>query len=155
MTELQQDTYLDPSEATGAAFVARGIEGPVVMLNLLRFRDVADYSAFLQLAPPQPISGREAYERYIEHTLPFLRASGGDLLYVGSGGDYLIGPPGRGWDLAMLVRQRSADSFLAFASDAEYLAGLGHRVAAVRDSRILPLVDAMPASAAALGSIRT
>jgi hypothetical protein len=42
---------------------------------------------------------------------------------------------------AMLVRQSSIASFFAFASDEAYLAGIGHRVAAVRDSRILPLLD--------------
>ena len=78
-----------------------------------------------------------------EHTLPFLKASGGEVLYVGSGGDFLIGPAGRGWDMAMLVKQSSVESFMEFASNHEYLAGIGHRVAAVRDSRILPLVDAL------------
>jgi hypothetical protein len=41
----------------------------------------------------------------------------------------------------MLVRQHSIEAFMAFASNAEYLAGLGHRVAAVEDSRLLPLVE--------------
>jgi hypothetical protein len=138
---VPREVHLDPTPATGAAFVSRRIAGEIVMLNLLRFRAVADYSASPELAPPAPISGRAAYERYIAHTLPYLRASGGDLLFVGEGGDYLVGPAGEGWDLALLVRQRSADAFLAFASDAAYLAGLGHRTAALRDSRILPLVD--------------
>jgi hypothetical protein len=71
-----------------------------------------------------------------------LRASGGDVLYLGIGGNYLIGPPDRGWDMAMLVRQRSIADFFAFASNEGYLAGIGHRVAALHDSRILPLVDA-------------
>jgi hypothetical protein len=46
----------------------------------------------------------------------------------------------------MLVRQSSVQSFLAFAQDAGYLAGLGHRTAAVEDSRLLPLVE-LPAQA--------
>ena len=41
----------------------------------------------------------------------------------------------------MLVRQSSAQSFLAFAGDAGYLAGLGHRTASLADSRLLPLVE--------------
>jgi uncharacterized protein (DUF1330 family) len=143
-----EDVYLDPSNATGAAFLSRRISGEVVMLNLLRFRMVADYSAFPELAPRVAITGREAYERYIQHTLPFLSASGGRILYAGSGGNYLIGPPGRGWDMALLVRQHSVTAFMAFASNPAYLAGIGHRLAAVRDSRILPLVDALlPAGA--------
>jgi hypothetical protein len=32
-------------------------------------------------------------------------------------------------------------AFLAFASHDAYLAGLGHRTAAVEDSRLLPLVE--------------
>ncbi len=141
MKEGEQRIYLDPDETTGAALFARNIRGAVAMLNLLRFREVADYSAFPELAPRSPISGRRAYQRYIEHTLPFLRASGGQVLYLGTGGDYLIGPPGEGWDMALLVRQSSVAAFMAFASDQAYLAGIGHRVAAVRDSRLLPLVD--------------
>jgi hypothetical protein len=46
----------------------------------------------------------------------------------------------------MLVRQSSMQSFLAFAQDAGYLAGLGHRTAALADSRLLPLVE-MPVPA--------
>lgn len=131
--------YLEPTMEAGRALFMRGIVGDVVMLNLLRFRDVADYSAHPELAPPAPISGAEAYERYMAHTMPFLRASGGDVLFYGEGGGFLIGPPAERWDRAMLVRQRSVQDFMAFAEDAAYLAGLGHRTAAIEDSRLLPL----------------
>jgi hypothetical protein len=40
------------------------------------------------------------------------------------------------------VQQRSVADFMAFASDKEYLAGVGHRTAALEDSRLLPLVEA-------------
>jgi len=50
----------------------RGIAGPVVMLNLLRFRAIADYSASPELAPSLPISGAAAFDRYvIAHPAPF------------------------------------------------------------------------------------
>jgi hypothetical protein len=32
------------------------------MLNLLRFREIADYSANPELTPAEPISGAEAFE---------------------------------------------------------------------------------------------
>jgi hypothetical protein len=41
----------------------------------------------------------------------------------------------------MLVEQASTAAFLAFASNAEYLAGTGHRTAALEDSRLLPLQE--------------
>ncbi len=141
MTATARQRYLEPTQEAGRDLVRRGIRGEVVMLNLLRFRDVADYSASPELAPPSPISGAEAFRRYVDHTLPYLKRSGGDLVFLGEGGRFLIGPPDERWDLAMLVRQTSVESFLAFASDAGYLAGLGHRTAALEDSRLLPLVE--------------
>lgn len=110
-------------------------------MNLLRFRDEADYSATPDLAPPTPITGEEAYRRYAEHTLPYLRQAGGDMIFAGKGGAYLIGPPDERWDLAMLVRQSSVEAFLSFASNPGYLTGMGHRTAALEDSRLLPLVE--------------
>jgi len=133
--------YIDPTQENGRGFMMRGIEGPVVMLNLLRFREVADYCATPDLAPADQITGAQAFDRYIEHTRPFLEKSGGELLFLGEGGTFLIGPETERWDLAMLVRQSSVGSFMSFATDQAYLAGLGHRTAAVEDSRLLPLVE--------------
>lgn len=133
--------YLEPSDESARRFFERDIKGPLTMLNLLRFRDVADYSRFPQLAPPDPISGREAYDRYVRHTIPFLNASGGSLELFGTGGHNFVGPAEERWDLVMLVRQASVNGFLAFASNEDYLAGIGHRTAALEDSRMLPIVD--------------
>lgn len=133
--------YLEPTQASGRAFVMRQMTGKVIMLNLLRFRETADYSATPALAPPIPISGAEAFQRYIEHSLPYLHETGGDIEFLGVGGPLLIGPPGERWDRVMLVRQHSVEAFLAFASHEAYLAGIGHRTAAIEDSRLLPLTD--------------
>jgi len=133
--------YLDVTQEAGRAFFMRGLSGSVVMLNLLRFREQADYSANPELAPKEPISGAAAYQRYIEHTLPFLKKSGGEVLFLGRGGPVLIGPADERWDAMLLVRQRSVQDFLAFAQDPAYLAGMGHRTAALEDSRLLPLVE--------------
>lgn len=111
------------------------------MLNLLRFREIADYSNAPLLAPEMPISGAEAFNRYVRHTLPFLKESGGDLMFLGSGGAILIGPEDERWDRVMMVRQSSVQSFLSFANNESYLAGLGHRTAALEDSRLLPISE--------------
>lgn len=134
-------TYLEPTQEAGRALFSRGISGPVVMLNLLRFKAIADYTATPALAPASAISGKDAYRRYMDHTVPFLRASGGELVFYGRGGQFLIGPSDETWDAAMLVRQASLQSFLQFASNPEYLAGIGHRLAALADSRLLPLLE--------------
>jgi len=137
----QSIRYLEPTQQSGRTFVMKGMQGKVVMLNLLRFRTIADYSKNPELTPKQPISGAAAFDLYIRHTLPFLHESGGEILFLGTGDSFLIGPEDERWDLALLVRQNSVESFLAFANNAEYLAGLGHRTAAIEDSRLLPLTQ--------------
>jgi hypothetical protein len=122
----QSNPTLEPTQEGGRAFWQREIAGPVVMLNLLRFRSVADYSATPHLAPEGPISGAAAFDRYIAHTLPYLLEGGGELLFLGEGGRFLIGPAEERWDRAMLVRQSSVQSFMAFADHTGYRAGLGH-----------------------------
>ncbi|MFO1081991.1 MAG: DUF1330 domain-containing protein [Reyranellaceae bacterium] len=133
--------HLAPTREAGRLFVQGRFPGALVMLNLLRFREVADYSAHPGAAPTTPISGAAAFDLYIRHTLPYLRDSGGDLLFLGTGGPLLIGPADERWDMAMLVRQASVASFLSFAHHQDYLAGLAHRTAALEDSRLLPLSE--------------
>jgi hypothetical protein len=132
--------HLDPTDANIRRLLDRNITGPIVMLNLLRLRDVADYSAHPDLSPAEPISGRAAYQRYVNHTEPYLAATGGTVLLLATGGPNFIGPPDERWDVVMLVQQTSLQDFFAFASNDGYLAGMGHRVAAVEDSRLIPLV---------------
>ena len=133
--------YIEPSQETGAALIRRNISGEVVMLNMIRLRDIADYSGSPELAPASEISGREAFQKYIDHTMPFLKESGGELILLGEGGKYFIGPDDEQWDIVMLVKQSSVEKFFAFASNPGYLAGIGHRTAAIVDSRLLPIVE--------------
>jgi uncharacterized protein (DUF1330 family) len=137
--------YLAPTQELGRRFVMRGLTGNVVMLNLIRLRTVADYSGFPDLAPESPVSGRAAYDLYIEHTLPYLQKSGGRLDFLAEGGSWLIGPEDERWDLALLVRQKDMETFFGFEQDPDYMKILGHRTAAVEDSRLLPLAE-RPAS---------
>ena len=132
-------TYLEPTQDAGRYLLKRGISGEIIMLNSATPAEVANYAANPELAPAQPITGAEAYDRYIAHTFPYLIESGGDFLFLGEGGPFLIGPEGERWDRALLVKQSSVQAFMAFSRDTEYLAGLGHRTAAVEDARLLPL----------------
>jgi hypothetical protein len=134
--------HLEPTQESGRDFLMRSIDGEVVMLNLLRFRDIADYAHTPHLEPDNPISGAEAYQLYIEHTLPHLRESGGDVEFMGDGGPFLIGPSDERWDMVLLVRHKNVQTFMSFASNEAYLGGIGHRLAAISDSRLLPIAPA-------------
>ena len=131
--------YLEVTPQQGAAFFGTPDEGEVVMLNLLRFRDRADYSRAPGLEPEGGCSGRAAYALYMRDMTPLLEASGGEVLFSGTAAGFLIGPQDETWDHVLLVRQASKASFLAFASDPEAQAITAHRTAAIRDSRLLPI----------------
>jgi hypothetical protein len=135
-----KETFLDATEESAVALFSRDISGPITMLNLVCFRDVADYSGSPAIRPESDISGREAFQKYIDHTLPFLNKTGGDIQFLGEGGKFFVGPQNENWDLVMLIQQNSMADFINFASNEDYLSGIGHRTAAIVDSRLLPLV---------------
>jgi hypothetical protein len=51
--------------------------------------------------------------------------------------NFLIEPSNERRDAAMLLQQAGPAAFIAFASNADYLAGIGHRAAALEDPRLL------------------
>jgi hypothetical protein len=59
-----QPVFLDPTDKSVGQLLQRGISGPITMLNLLRFRDWADHTDSPEAAPPNLISGKDAYDRY-------------------------------------------------------------------------------------------
>jgi uncharacterized protein (DUF1330 family) len=130
--------HLKPTAEAGKALFERNLKGPVVMLNMLKFKEIADYSASPELAPAQPISGQEAYKKYMKDTKKYLEEAGGEVIFMGKSGQFLIGPEAASWDAVLLVKYQSVETFLAMIFDEGYLAGTPHRIAALEDSRLLP-----------------
>lgn len=134
------ERYINATHDQGEKFYLKyNDKGKVVMLNLLRFREAADYSNFKELQPEESISGKEAYQLYVENTLPVLEKSGAKVLFYGKSNSFLIGPQTEEWDAVLLVEHQSVTAFMQFAENADYLKGAGHRTAALEDSRLLPI----------------
>ncbi len=134
-----QTTYLNPTDESAKQLFSKSIKNEVIMLNMLRFKEVADYSQLAKIAPKTAITGKEAYQIYIDETLPFLEKSGGEIMLLGKSEHFFIGPMVEKWDLVMIIKQKSLESFLSFASDPQYQHVIGHREAAIADSRLLPI----------------
>jgi len=132
--------YLEPTPESGRRFFGGNIQGEVIMLNLLRFRAWADYSGFPAAMPATPISGEQAFDRYIALALPCLQKAGGELILLGKSDHFLIGPFDERWDRVMLIIQQSKEAMLSIMNDAEYTSSLVHRTVALEDSRLLPMV---------------
>ncbi len=136
------EKYLDATSESGREFYMNFHQkGKVVMLNLLKYRETADYSNHQELDPGKEISGREAYQLYMKRTLPELEKAGSKMLFFGDSNAFLIGPESERWDAVLLVAHESAEKFIAFSQNKDYLKTAGHRAAALEDSRLLPVTE--------------
>ncbi len=126
---------LNPSAEQFAEF-ARSMPSaqPILMLNLLRYREQADYPA---ASGESPCSGRKAYARYSRTALAKVQGVGGSVEILAQAHATLIGPPGECWDEVLLVRYPSKEAFLGMLADTEYQAATVHRSAALADSRLI------------------
>ena len=104
-------------------------KGPVVMVNLVRFRKrAADGSG----------SGWDAYLRYSEMTMPLIKGQGGTVLWAGKAEGTAYGNPGANrWDYVVLVRYPSRKAFLEMVSSAGYAKANVHRENGVDDHVII------------------
>ena len=75
---MSETVHIDPTRAAFDAFKALPRDEPIWMLNLVRYRDVADYPAGHALHG-QGLSGAEAYKRYGETSGPIFARVGGEM----------------------------------------------------------------------------
>jgi uncharacterized protein (DUF1330 family) len=121
---------IDPTGARIRDLRDHGPDGPVIMLNLLKFKEKANYPAG---HPGAGVSGAEAYARYEAlFTQELAEVSGAVPIYNGPVMRVLVGSEADGdWDRMLIVRYPSRTHFLAMMSNETYRAGLVHRYAAL------------------------
>ncbi|CAN7451884.1 DUF1330 domain-containing protein [Bradyrhizobium sp. LjRoot220] len=87
-------------------------QGPVVMVNLMRFRERSlDGDG----------SGWDAYLRYSALTVPMIKARGGTLLWTGDAKAVALGvEEGNQWDYLALVYYPDAAAFIDMMTSADY-----------------------------------
>jgi hypothetical protein len=90
------ETYIDPSPANFAAFKNMARDTPINMLNLLLYRDVAEYPEGHQHAD-KGWSGREAYQEYGRTSGPIFQRVSGRILWRGRFEVVVTGPEGERW----------------------------------------------------------
>lgn len=86
--------------------------GPVVMLNLMRFRERSlDGNG----------SGWDAYLRYSALTIKLIKARGGTIIWTGTAEGVALGVPEQHrWDYVALVRYPSRAAFLDMMTSPDY-----------------------------------
>ena len=102
---------ISPSPQALAALAANPDNGPVVMLNLLKFKRGG---------------GSKAYARYSDAFKTVLESRGGRFLYLGRAAELLVGE--QTWDAVALVEYPSRKVFLEVTATDEYASMHAFRV---------------------------
>lgn len=101
--------------------------GPVVMVNLLRFKERSADG-----------SGRDSYLRYSKAVMPLIKAAGGTVLWAAEIEGVVYGASdAKHWEFVVLVRYPSRLAFLNMVTSPEYARANVHRENGVDDHVIL------------------
>lgn len=123
--------HIDPTPEQFIAFKSLNREKPLNMMNLVRLRDLANYT------DRRGGTGAEAYAAYGKESGPIFTGVGGKIIWRGNPKVMMIGPKDETWDIAFIARYPSLNAFLAMVMDPKYQDIVYHRQAAVADSRLL------------------
>jgi uncharacterized protein (DUF1330 family) len=115
------------------AFAAGEPDVPVVMFNLLAYRERAHYA---HSVPDADVSGREAYQRYGRGVARLLLGVGARPLWLGRAETTLVGDP-EAWDEFAVVEYPSRAAFFAMVSSTAYQAQLHHRDAGLARTELI------------------
>ncbi len=119
------DNALMPTPEQAAAFFTSEDQGPLVMVNLLRFREVATYP---DGSEPE-LSGRDAYMRYGVAVEACIAQVGGRGLFSGPVTGMLLGAAEEPWDMVALVWYPSPKAMMEMVALPEYRDIEVHRLA--------------------------
>ena len=96
-----------------------GDDGPIVMLNLNRYRS------------------REDYARYAEVAAGVLAELGGRVLWHGPAEQTVVGGPDERWDEVLAIYYPSRSAFIALASDPRIAEARADRVAGLEQATLI------------------
>jgi uncharacterized protein (DUF1330 family) len=107
-------------------------EGPVVMLNLLKFK---------ARAQGEEGSGADAYRRYGEAAVKMVEEQGGRVLWQGRADQMLIGDTEQSWDSVVLVEYPSRQAFIEMVTTPKYEAAHEHREAGLERTNLVAMTE--------------
>lgn len=128
--------YIDPSRANFEAFKALPRDEPIHMLNLLLYRDLAEYPEGHE-HHDKGWTGRRAYEEYGATSGPIFRRVGGSIVWRGAFQTMVTGPEERAWHDGFVAQYPNSGAFFEMIKDPDYQLAVVNRTAALVDSRLI------------------
>lgn len=129
-THTHTDPWLAGNADEFAAFARGADEGPVHMLNLLKFR--ARSRAGDQ-------TGAQAYATYGALAAPYVEKHGGRLVWAGASTQHLVGDMAFAWDSVLIVAWPRRQNLIDLGNDPGYQAIAHHRVDGLERTMLIAL----------------
>ena len=114
-----------PNEEQMAGFLEGDTETPIKMVNLLKFKDKADYKDGRQTS----LTGKEAYQIYADEVQGHLEKVGGQSIFFGEVERLMLGEVEELWDWVAIAEYPSRKAMLEMVMDSEYQKSEEHRSA--------------------------
>ena len=122
---MRVENAVFPGTAQITSFFGGPENGPFVMVNLLKFKETAEYAD----GSDADLSGARAYARYGKAIQACLAAVDGRQIYAGPVTGLMIGEVEELWDMVALVEYPSLAAMQKMMSSPEYRAIEVHRKA--------------------------
>ena len=105
-----------------------GPDGPIFMVNLLKFKDKADYDDGREV----DLTGREAYQLYATEVSKLLKTFEGEAIFWGDVSFLALGQVEELWDEIAIARYPSRGHMLRMSLSPEWQAISAHRAAGLK-----------------------
>jgi len=113
---MQLDNKIHHSVEQWEALAKQNDDGPVCMINLLKFKDKASYSDGRE----SDLTGLEAYQIYSANTRDLVEEAGGKILHTSIIEGMIVGEVEELWDVAAIVEYPSIKSFMDMVNSHEW-----------------------------------
>lgn len=126
MHEMTIVNHVNPiGDGQLAQFAEPGPDGPIYMVNLLKFKERAEYED----GRDANLSGAEAYSLYGAAVVPMVMEHGGRLVFAGAVSWLMLGQADDMWDQVAVVEYPNRAALLAMSSSPAYAEIAVHRSA--------------------------
>ena len=125
---MKVENKVSPSEEQMKGFVEGDIDSPISMLNLLKFKDKAEYED----GRTTDLTGREAYQIYALAVAKLVENTGGKVLFGAEVSRLMLGEVEELWDTVAIAQYPSRRKMLEMMMSPEYAEISVHRTAGLK-----------------------
>ena len=113
---MKVENKITPSDEQINGFFEDPNVGPISMVNLLKYKDRADYTDGRDVN----LSGKEAYMLYATEVINLITKYGGEFIFAGKVNRLMLGEVDEMWDEIAIAKYPSRKAMFEMTMDPEY-----------------------------------